>query len=166
MRKKVYKFIKALLLIVLVGVSIELFLGGKRLYDYNHTYSLEKKITYLSDPWYFSYGFPQKNKDILENNNVKIEINDRGFLEGTQSEIFLSTKHFDFRISDGSSWSVYDKKNKKKIAYLIGDSYYRDKSDNLGDKVDKKTVNLMKKELNNKMDKIGQKLNYQIYNPF
>lgn len=66
MRKKVNKFIKVILIILLVGISIELFVGGKRLYDYNHTYSLEKKITYLSDPYYFSYGFPKKNITVLK----------------------------------------------------------------------------------------------------
>ncbi|MGX5377793.1 hypothetical protein ACWCL1_06060 [Ligilactobacillus sp. LYQ135] len=170
MIKKIYKFIKTtiivILCLILLGIAIELFLGGKRLYDYNHTYSLDEKITYLSDPWYFSYGFPQKNITVLRNNNVKVEYIDEGFLKAKQSTMFLSTKHFDFRISDGGYWNAYDKKIKKTIIFIDGSSYYCDKSYNLTNRVDKKTVKLMKKELNNKMNEIGHKLNYQIYNPF
>nr|WP_321316016.1 hypothetical protein [uncultured Ligilactobacillus sp.] len=58
--KKIYKVIKRLITVILLILLFIAFLGGKRWYDFNHTYSLEKKINYLSDPWYFSYGFPQK----------------------------------------------------------------------------------------------------------
>lgn len=166
MRKKVNKFIKALLIILLVGISIELFLGGKRLYDYKRTYSLEKKITYLSDPWCFSYGFPQKNITVLKNNNVKVK-NNKDLLDGDENALILSTKHFKFYLSHGVAWDVYNKTNKKNMILDYSGNYcYSNDINTDGPLVNKKTVKLMKKELNNKMDEIGHKLNYQIYNPF
>ena len=166
MRKKVNKFIKVILIILLVGISIEVFLGGKRLYDYNHIYSLEKKITYLSDPFNFSYGFPKKNTTVLKKNNVKIK-NSEDLLDGNETTLILSTKNFKFYLSHGVAWDVYNKTNKKNMILDNSGNYcYSNDINKDGPLVGKRITKLMKKELNNKMDEIGHKLNYQIYNPF
>lgn len=164
MKKKIYKVIKRLITVILLILLFIAFLGGKRWYDFNHTYSLEKKINYLSDPWYFSYGFPQKNVVVLKNNGMKIECYDMGFLKSNQTNIILSTKHFKYYLAHGVAWDVYNKKNM--ILDYNGNYCYSNDINKEGPLVDKKTVHLINAELNKKLDEVGHKLNLQIYNPF
>ena len=136
-------------------------LGGKRLYDYNHAYSLEKKITYLSDSWYFSYGFPLTNETVLkskifEQNNVRYYPSKP--LEPGTNEFDFNTKHFSVScISEGSIIIVnglYYENNK-----LYGHPSWKKIND-------KKGTQMVNKELKEFIDKFGKHMGYQIYNPF
>lgn len=170
--KKIYRFIRAtvvvILCLMLLGMTIELFLGEKRLYNYNHKYSTDERLTYLANHCKY-YGFPRDNFEVLKSNDI-VAKDFEHFPESDGCTLYLSTKHFDFKIplyGGGEIEYIYDRVNKKNMVINYnGDYCYSNDINTDGPLVDKKTVKLMKKELNNKMDEIGQKLNYQIYNPF
>lgn len=124
MRKKVNKFIKVILIILLVGISIEVFLGGKRLYDYRHNYSTDKRLTYLANHCKY-YGFPRDNFKILKSNDI-VAKNFEHFPESDGCTLYLSTKHFDFKIplyGDGEIEYIYDRANKTNMVINYNGDY-------------------------------------------
>lgn len=154
------KFFKRLIFIGLLLILSELFIGEYQLYSYNNRYSDEQRISYLCDLDHLIDGIPKPNIEVLIQNNVKIE-NVKGFNEGNCCALVLSTKHFDFKLYNDGTQDIHTKEDDKQIIY-DGTTYREDQTHNKV--VNTKTKNLIKKELHEKLSKIGMDMNFQVYN--
>lgn len=163
---KMKKFFKGLIFIGLLLILGELFIGEYRLFSFNNRYSDEQRISYLCDLDHLIDGVPKPNIEILVQNNVKIE-NVKGFNEGNCCALVLSTKHFNFKLYNDGTQDIHTKKDDEQIIYdgndyYDGTTYREDQTHNKV--VNTKTKNLIKKELHEKLSKIGTDMNFQIYN--
>ena len=129
------KFFKGLIFIGLLLILGELFIGEYRLFSFNNRYSDEQRISYLCDLDHLIDGVPKPN------------INFKLYNDGTQD---IHTKKDDEQI-------IYDGND-----YYDGTTYREDQTHNKV--VNTKTKNLIKKELHEKLSKIGMDMNFQIYN--
>lgn len=148
--KFIVKVIIALVGILVIVMLIDFVQGGVKLYNYNHNYSLEQQAKYFVDTENILDGIPNSNLKILKQENVKFERRGRGAWDEPFLSLEIPTRHFIFTVSnDNGIDGVYNRKTGKQIILSK-------------EKKSKELQNLMKKELSEKMKKIGCKMNYQM----
>lgn len=111
---------------------------------------------------YLGYtGFPRTNEKLLKSKifkNNSVEYSPAKPLDPDATAISFKTKHFDVACSGGG------------LIMIDYNHYYKDNNIydyDSGNKVeDKKTTQMLNKELKEFTDKFGKNMGYQIYNPF
>ncbi|MGX5378050.1 hypothetical protein ACWCL1_07400 [Ligilactobacillus sp. LYQ135] len=141
--------------VILILLMLYLGYAGSHNFMYNHVYTTTQKINYIRN-YYMYTGFPRTNEKLLKSKifkNNSVEYSPAKLLDPD-----AMAKHFDVACSGGG------------LIMIDYNHYYKDNNIydyDSGNKVeDKKTTQLLNKELKEFTDKFGKNMGLQIYNPF